>query len=122
MPGCGWLTARSPTRISGRRPPPRITTSAEPRPAHGSGSSGSCCARRPGDGRPGNEAGDAQREVRVLVCYLPGGAGAVVAEPAGDAEAHLEDRERGERRGLDVEVACGRAIGDDGAHRSHVIP
>ena len=45
-----------------------------------------------------DEAGDAQREVRVLVCHLLGGAGAVVLEPVGDAEAHLEDRERGERR------------------------
>lgn len=55
----------------------------------GDGSSGPCCARPAGEGPVGNEADDAQREVRVLVCYLLGGAGAVVAEPAGDAEAHL---------------------------------
>ena len=68
-----------------------------------------------------NEAGDAQREVRVLVCHLLSGTGTVVPEPARDAEAHLEDREGGERRGVDVEVACADAVGDDGAHRSFVV-
>ena len=58
--------------------------------------------------------------IRLLLAR-PAGEGAVGAEPAGDAEAHLKDRERGERRGVDVEVACADAVADDGAYRPFVV-